>query len=135
MTSDPTAAAVPVLEFVSDLPGFPGYRRFVLTTLHESDLVYALRSLEDPGLRFLVVPPQPFFPDYAPELDDASADLLGLTDPEDALLFLVVTTGELPEDASANLLAPIVVNRRTCTANQVVLSGTSYPLRAPLKSA
>jgi len=84
---------------------------------------------------FLVVPPAPFFPDYAPEVDDETGRRLGLADPADALVLLVVTPGERPEDATANLFAPIVVNQRTRAGVQVVLAGTDHPLRAPLHSA
>jgi flagellar assembly factor FliW len=36
------------------------------------------------------------------------------------------------EDATANLLAPLVVNQRTRHAAQIVLNGQDFPLRAPL---
>ncbi|RJK92463.1 flagellar assembly protein FliW [Vallicoccus soli] len=113
------------------MAGFPDHRRFALVALDEAGLLYALRSLEDPALRFLVAPPAPFFPDYAPELDDEQAALLGLGSAEDALVLVVVTPGASPADATANLLAPVVVNQRTRTAAQVVLD-QDLPLHAPL---
>ena len=61
---------LPVIEFVAAMPGFPHERRFVLVRLDEAGLLFALTSLDTPGLRFLVLPPMPYFPDYAPEVDD-----------------------------------------------------------------
>ena len=44
--------------------------------LDEDGVLCSLTSLEDPGLRFLVVPPGHFFPDYEPEVeDDVAAEL------------------------------------------------------------
>ena len=126
------APELPTLELVDGMPGFTHLRRFALVRLDELGLLFALRSLEQPELRFLVVPPAPFYPDYEPELDDDVVARLGLTDPQEALLLLVVTPGERPEDATANLLAPLVVNARTASAAQVVLGDTGLPLRAPL---
>ncbi|MDP9394645.1 MAG: flagellar assembly protein FliW [Actinomycetota bacterium] len=132
-----TAAALedeaPTLELVEPMPGFPGARHFHLVELAAGGTLYALRSVEDPALRFLVVPPTFFFPDYAPEIDDADAARLGLDSADDAVVLLVVTPGDTPADATANLLAPVVVNTATRRAAQVVLADSSLPLRAPLR--
>ncbi|WP_130491473.1 flagellar assembly protein FliW [Motilibacter rhizosphaerae] len=121
------------LVFSQGLPGFPEARHFALVALDDAGLVYALRSIEDEGLRFLAVPPAPFFPDYSPELPDDAVTELGLESEEDALVLLLVTCTTGIEDATANLLAPIVVHARTHQAAQVVLSGSDLPLRAPLQ--
>jgi flagellar assembly factor FliW len=129
--TDPTAE-LPVIEFVRPMPGFPDHRRFVLTRMDEAGLLYALRALDDPALRFLVVAPAPFFPDYQPEVDDDTVALLDLRAPNQVLVLLVVSVGAAPAEATANLLAPIVVDQVTRRAAQVVQSGTDLPLRAPL---
>ncbi len=126
---------VPTIEMIDPMPGFPGARRFALVDLAPGGALSALRSLDDPELRFLVVPPALYFPDYAPEIDDETAQRLQLTTAEDALVLLVVTPGETPADATANLLAPVVVNHRTQRAAQVVLTDSSLALRAPLRRA
>jgi flagellar assembly factor FliW len=132
MTTVMTETYVPAIELIDALPGFPELRQFGLVRLDESAMLFSLQSLEDPDVRFLVVPPAPFFPDYAPEVDDDTAERLGLTDAEDAVLLLIVTVGERPEDATANLLAPLVVNHTTLAAKQVVLADPGLPLRTPL---
>ena len=45
---------------------------------------------------------------------------------------MVVTLGDTPEQATANLLAPVLVNHRTQRAGQYVLSDADLPMRAPL---
>lgn len=123
---------LPVLTFPNGVPGLGGADRFALVSLDEAGLVYSLRSVDEPALRLLVVPPGPYVPDYAPEIDDDAVALLGLESAEDALLLLVLTPGETAATATVNLLAPIVVNLRTRVAAQVVLAGTDLPVRAPL---
>jgi flagellar assembly factor FliW len=129
-----TLVELPSLDFVAPFPGFPGHTRFALVALDDAGLVYSLRSLDDSSLRFLVVPPAPFFPDYAPEIDDVTAAALGLTHAEQALLLLVLNPGDAA-GASANLLAPIVINQETRQAAQVVLAGADFAVRAPLTAA
>ncbi len=123
---------VPTIEFVAAMPGFPDRRKFVLVRLDDEGLLYALTSIDDPGLRFLVAPPVPFFPDYAPEIDDETLDLLNVHDPERLLILLVVTASEGSGEVYANLLAPIIIDRESRRAIQAVLTGSGLPIRAKL---
>ena len=120
------------LTLVGGLVGFPCTERYALVEVSSTSPLFRLCSLEAPGLDFLVVPPAVVFPDYAPEIDDASAARLDLTDAEDALLLVVLTVGADVTVATANLMAPIVVHARTRQAAQVIVEGT-HPLRAPLR--
>jgi flagellar assembly factor FliW len=122
---------VPEIEFVAGMPGLPGMSRCALVQLDEEGALYRLQSLLDPDLRLLVAAPPAFFADYAPEIDDETAASIGLESPDDALVLLVVTTGGSATEATANLLAPVVVNATTRQAVQV-LQPDDLPLAAPL---
>ena len=121
------------LLFESGLPGFPDAHRFTLIRWGEDDSPFSImRSLDHDGLDFVVVPPMVFFPDYAPEVDDTTAERLDLTASDDAIVVVMVTLGERAADATANLLGPIVVNRHTRQAAQAVLANADYEVRTPL---
>ncbi len=122
---------IPVIEMVEAMPGFPDRTRFALVRLDEDGVLCSLKSVEDPELRFLVVPPAVFFPDYTPEIDDATVAALRIQRAEDVLVLVVVNPGERAAAATANLLAPVVVNTVSRQATQVVLS-EDLPVRAPL---
>lgn len=124
----------PVLEMAAGMPGFPDARRFVLIEWGESGSPFSLlRSLDHESLEFLVAAPVVLFPDYAPELDDVDAGALGLERAEDALVLVIVTVGENAEDATANLLAPIIINVHTLVAAQIALPAAPVEdLRRPL---
>jgi len=94
--------------------------------------LYELRSLERDNVRFMVAAPSAFFSDYDIELDDQECGELGLTTAEDALVLVVLTVGRDAASTTANLLAPIVINARTRAAAQVILTGSDWPVRAPL---
>ena len=127
-------AELPVLEFVAPMPGFPEQRRFVLVRFEDAGVLYSLTSIDVADLRFLVVPPAPFFPDYAVDLDNDAQLSLGMPEAEDVLVLLVVTAGDTLADTTVNLMAPIVVNQRNHRAVQVVLGASGLPVRAPLLS-
>lgn len=134
MTEEPVVpAAAANLRFILPLPGFPEAREFALEPLHEqAGLLSILRSTDQPSLEFVVALPEAFFGDYTPELDDTTAERLGLTTAEDALVLVILTVAERIEQTTANLMAPIVVNRKTGEALQALLVSSGYDIRTPL---
>jgi flagellar assembly factor FliW len=128
---------VPELHFASGLPGFPDARRFVLVRIGDELSPFSvLRSLDDGvDLEFVVTHPGLFFPDYAPEIDDDTAERLELKSADDALLLVIVTVTEPVAASTANLLGPIVVNRHTRAAAQAVLGASNYNTREALVSS
>ena len=123
-----TESGLPTITMAVPMPGFPAFREFALVRLHDEGLLYAFTSVDNPELRFLVAPPEPFFPDYAPEIEDEVFAALNTKDPNRVLLMVVITAGV--NDTTANLLAPIVVDQDSRRAMQVVLSSTNLPVRA-----
>ena len=123
---------IPVIELVSPMPGFPELTRFALVQLDDDGTLCALKSLEDPDVRFLVVPPGGFFPDYEPVVDQESVDALGIETVEDVLLLVVLNAGRSLADTTANLVAPVLVNINTRRAQQVVLDDHRLSIAAPL---
>jgi len=121
------------ITFAAALPGFPHVHVFQLKPWGPPGSPYLLlTSVDDGDVGFVVVPPWVFYPDYEFDLDDSTAERLGLVEAEDAIVLAVVTLRDRPEDATLNLLGPIVVNRHTHEAAQVVLPTTSHSVRAPL---
>ena len=126
---------IPVIELVSPMPGFPGLTEFALVQLDPEGHLCALRSLQDPEVRFLVVPPAEFFPAYEPELDDESVRTLGIVAVEDVLLMLVLNPGPSLASTTANLVAPLVINLVNRRARQVILEDPALSVAVPLVAA
>ncbi len=123
---------VPVIDMVRPMPGFPAHGRFALVELDDEGLLCSLTSLDEPGLRFLVVAPSAFFDDYTPLVDDTVVAELGLEDDADLAVLVVLTAAQSLADTTANLRAPVLINvanRRGC---QVVLDDESLPLAGSL---
>jgi flagellar assembly factor FliW len=131
----PTATApmlIPAmnLTFQHDLPGFKGAQHFVVEPLgDDSESVFArLRCTDDvelstttiKNLTLLVTSPGILWRDYEVQLDDAMVDGLGLSGADDAALLVIVHPREPLSQSTANLYSPIVVNRITGQADQLV---------------
>lgn len=129
---DAATSEIPVLHLTDPLLGFPDRQDYALIRLDEHGVICELRSLDEPDLRFVVVPPVAFFADYAPRINDSTAQELGATSAEDLLVLVLVNTSDCVESATANLRAPLVVHHRTRKAVQVVLDDETLSLRTPL---
>ena len=120
------------ITFTAPIPGFEDEREFEVAALDGHGVLYTLRSMRTPGLRFVVAAPGRFFPDYKPSLMPADVTALGVADGDEVLLLVVITVTNSIADATANLLAPIVIAAERATAVQLVLPDADLPLRAPL---
>ena len=120
------------ITFAAGLPGFDRLRSFVIEPM-PGDLApfCRMRATEPVGVEFIVVPPGVLFPDYQVEVDDETVERLELQ-AEDVSVLSIVTFSDDGSAPTANLLGPIVVNRRNGAAAQVVLHGSDYQVAAPL---
>ncbi len=124
---------VPQITFRGGLPGFPERERFALVTWGgEGSAFSLLRSLEDPDLSFVVVPPALFFPDYEPEISDDAAAEIGAETAEDVMLLVIVTVRKPVAESTANLLGPLVINVHDLRGAQAVLDPDRYSPATPL---
>lgn len=120
-----------IFSFDPGIGGFESLRRFALIPEQDSPVEW-LQSLEDPDVAFALLEPFAFKPDYAFELADADAEALGMREAQDAFVRCVLTLHEDPEKITANLLAPLILSRRSHMARQVILQHSDYPLRFQL---
>lgn len=125
-----------VLTFAAGLPGFPEAHRFVLEGLGaELEPFCRMRSLDQRDVVFTVMPPGLLFSDYSVNIDEESVERLGIHAAEDAAVLAIVTLAVPPEPPKVNLLGPIVLNRHTLAAAQVVQHGTNHGVAVPLVAA
>ena len=107
------------------LIGLSHLRGFDVTPAKDAWPFVTLHALGEDELNFLAMEPQNIIPDYNLELNDYDAEILGLTDSRDALIYNIVTVHPTAKNyVTANLVAPLVINRRTLVAKQVILSNS-----------
>ena len=118
------------VRFLTPPPGLEPLTDFDLEAVPAAAGLFTLTAAERPEIRLFVIDAERHLPGYSPELTDDLAAALGVTAPDEALLLVVVTPSR--EGSTVNLLAPIVVTRRTGEAVQLVLEDDAFPVRAEL---
>ena len=124
-----------ILNLPLGLLGFEHIKQFqLISNLQELPFRW-LQVVDDPSLAFLVVSPFEVLPTYAPNISTDDATHLGLERPEDAELLNIVTL-RANGNSTVNLKGPIVLNRHTLVAKQIVPANVAeYSLRHPLPLA
>lgn len=118
-----------VIEFPNGLIGLTG-KSYALVAREENGAFQWLHSLDDPSLAIPVTNPFVFFASYEVEVSSAEADRIGITDPEQADVYVTVRAGEQLEDFRANLRAPILITAGR--GYQLINEADDAPVRAPL---
>ena len=116
-----------VVRFADGIPAFEDEHEFVVLPYEEGTPYMFLQSLITPELAFLMTDPFVFFPEYSFELEDENMDRLDIKSMDDVLVCTLISVPRSGvADMTTNLLAPVVINRHTMQARQIVLEKTQY---------
>jgi flagellar assembly factor FliW len=114
--------------FPRGLFGFEGLRSFALLDAAQPPF-YWLQSLEKVEVAFVLIDPLLFRPDYSADVDAAEIAELDLRDPEDELVFSIVTIPETASAMTANLQGPVIINRRAHVGRQFISTNPLWGIR------
>jgi len=119
-----------VITFPQGLIGFEGFKNYLLLKLKEYEPFLWLLSLEVKRLKFPLLEPGSFYPRYQPEISKEDLKSLGAKDAKEVKVYCLVSLGN--GKTTVNLKGPLLINPKKRLAKQVILLGSSYPLRYPL---
>jgi flagellar assembly factor FliW len=115
--------------------GFSEFTRFVMIQHNQGSPFLWYQAVDEPNLAFVIVDPFTFFPDYEVLLTREDVDVLEAEDFGNLAVFSVVVIPENPEEMTANLRGPVVINVEKKIARQVVLNDERYSPHQPILDA
>lgn len=115
--------------------GFERLSRFCLIEMDELAPFMWLQATDDPNVAFMVINPVTLFPDYRIYINSMEIAELEVADVRAVETYVVVTFADRPEDISANLQGPIIINTANNKAKQLVLVNSQYRVRHSLIEA
>ena len=121
--------------FPRGLVGFESQRDFALVQVREHSSFFLLQSCTDPKLGLIVADPYVYVPDYRIKISTAEEEVLGLKNIREAVVLVTVTIpAGHPEDATLNLVGPLVLNTRLRRGMQVPQNQLRHPPRVLLSA-
>lgn len=121
-----------VIMMTGGILGFPASEKYVVLD-HEEDSPFKwLQSVDEPDLAFAITDPLYFFPEYNIQIKKEELSALNINDVKDLVIFVILSLRSDPEDMTANLQGPIIVNSGNMYGRQIVLKEGLYATKHKL---
>jgi len=122
------------IHFPKGIVGIPEAKDFQLIEPSDAYPLKFLQSTNHPELSFVAMDIAAFKLDFKASLSPEDAKILALNTEEDAIVmaFVIIPENDKPDEMVANLAGPIVLNKHTKMAVQLVLDPEEYPLQHPV---
>lgn len=117
------------IHFENGIIGFEEVKHYFLLDSREGGPFYWLQAAGDPELAFILMNPRVFRPDYSLDVQESDLRAVGIQTMEECLDFVILTVPEDASKISANLMGPVIINRRTREARQVISLNEEHTTR------
>ncbi|MZG53912.1 MAG: flagellar assembly protein FliW [Nitrospinae bacterium] len=120
-----------IIRFPEGLYGFEKETEFTLLPFNpnvESPMEW-MQSLKSSHLAFVITDPFLYLPDYKLKLSEEDKKIVELSSEDHFLTRAIVTIPENYAEMTANLIAPLIINKEKAIAKQFVLTNMDYDTR------
>ncbi|WPC41081.1 flagellar assembly protein FliW [Clostridium sp. JS66] len=118
-----------VITFEKGIPGFEHLKKFIIFPVEENEMFNVLHSVEDENAGFIVISPFLYINDYEFNLDGAQLERMQIEKEKEVLVLNIVTLSKNVSDITINLKAPIVINIKKKTGEQIILDNPKYNIK------
>jgi flagellar assembly factor FliW len=115
-----------IIEFSDGLLGFDLFKRYVILNTQENSPFRWLQSLDEGSLAFIIIEPLQFMFAYDLEISDADVKALDIQNPEEVILYSIVTIPDKAQEMTANLQGPVVINAKNRKGRQVISTNPNH---------
>ena len=123
------------VHFPDGLLGFPEYKDYIILEHKPGSPFLWLQSLNMPDLAFVITNPFLIKNDYLKDLSSEEEALIKNDEEKEKMIFALVTIPQgKAENATINLIGPIVIDTGSRKARQVILADSDYSHCHPLIS-
>ncbi len=118
--------------FPDGLYGFESFKEYYI--LEYDEIFKCLQSKDDKHTAFIVINPYYFKKDYVLDIDESDYKEIGLENEQEIRkyldLYVIVTIPAVdPNNMTANLLGPIIINSKTQTGKQSLSRNSDYSVK------
>ena len=114
-----------IIDFPEGITGFKELKKYIIIEDPESTFCY-LQSVENESICFIIINPFLLCKDYTIDIKDQDIKALGGGNEEKVGVYVTATVVGPLEEATVNLVAPIIIQNETKKGMQVILENTQY---------
>ncbi len=115
--------------FPDGIIGFEDHKEYRIVKEKSKEPFHWLQSENDSEVNFIIIDPLEFKPDYKPVLSEMDKAVLKIRGIEECQCYVIICVHQDSEQISANLLAPLMVNKEKNISRQVILQEQDYSVQ------
>lgn len=124
-----------IIRFPEGMLGLPLFKRYLLLDAPEIRPFLRLQCIDEPSISFLLIDPLLFDPGFRDYVAERDPDEIYLENSAECMLYAVCKVATDGSDATANLVAPVIINNGKKVGYQLVLLDSPYDVRHSLLEA
>lgn len=121
-----------VYVFEDGIPGFSEEKKFILVEVDGHDPFSYFQSAATPELAFVIIDPFILDKRYEFDLADTAMNDIEFSGDQQILVRVIVSIRDSLKDATANMVAPLVLNTESRKGKQIILAHGEYSTKHPL---
>lgn len=118
-----------IFTFPEGIPGIRDIKKFAILDSEELAPFKWLQSVDEPYLSMMTLDPALIDPTYKVRVNETYRSIIGDFEPDELITMSLIVVPKDPQQMTANLLAPILLNKKTLLGAQVVIDGSRDLLR------
>lgn len=115
--------------FPEGIIGFEAHKEYRIVSEKSKEPFFWLQSQTDSEINFIIIDPLEFKADYKPLVSAQDLEALKINNIEECLCYVIICVPQGSDQISANLLAPIMINKQDNICRQVVLQEQDYSIQ------
>ncbi|MCQ2572407.1 MAG: flagellar assembly protein FliW [Treponema sp.] len=120
-----------ILTIPEGIFGFEDFTKYALIDSEYEPFLW-LQSIENAEVAFLIVDPFLICSSYETDIDDESLKKIGISKPEDIIIMTIVTVPSNGTPITANFAGPLVINKNTREAMQVIINDNRWSTKVDI---
>jgi flagellar assembly factor FliW len=115
--------------FPEGIIGFSEHKEYRFVQEKSKDPFLWLESAKDSELSFIVINPREFKSGYSPFISQVDKEALEINDICECNIYAIVCVPKDSDEITANLLAPIFINKQKNIGRQIILKDQDYDVK------
>jgi len=119
-----------VIDFPDGILGFDFIRKFVVLDAEDEGSPFKwMQAFDEKDLAFIIIRPADFMQNYELIISQSDYEAVNAKSADELLVFAIVTIPENPENMTANLQGPIIINPSKRLGRQAISMTEKYTVR------
>lgn len=117
-----------IILFEKGIPGVEEYKKYIIKDVEDS-YFKIMQSIEDVELGFIIISAFDVKKDYEIKLTSEILNKLDIKEANEVALYSIVSLNSNPENITANLRAPLIININKKKGEQYILEKEKYKIK------